>query len=469
MSSKPWDGRFGEGTDVSVEAFTSSIQIDKRLYPYDIEGSIAHCRMLAKVGVITDDEANQMVQGLGRIKHDLDHDKFEFSDNLEDIHMHIEARLSHDLGKVAQKLHTARSRNDQVALDVRMYLRDVTRGLAARLHKLCVILVEMAETHIDTVMPGYTHLQRAQPVLLAHHWMAYYEMFRRDAQRLTDSLKRTNVMPLGAAALAGTTYPIDRQFTAELLDFPAITENSIDAVSDRDFILEFLSAASICMVHFSRMAEELVLWSTSEFGFIELPDAFATGSSIMPQKKNPDIPELVRGKTGRVFGDLMAMLTLMKSLPLSYNRDMQEDKSALFSSVDVLQASIDIFSKMLPKICIQKETMRLAASRGFLNATDMADYLVGRGVPFRKAHEVVGRVVAYGLGCQKELHELSLKELQERSSVFKADIFDHLTLESMISRRTCAGGTAPDMVRAAIEVAKQALACPTADTDKKAQ
>ncbi len=458
MSSKPWDGRFDEGTDASVEAFTSSIQIDKRLYPYDIQGSIAHCRMLAKVGVIANDEATQMIQGLGRIQRDLDHGKFEFSDSLEDIHMHIEARLAQDVGKVAQKLHTARSRNDQVALDVRMYLRDITRGIILKLHKLCAVLVKMAEAHIDTVMPGYTHLQRAQPVLLAHHWMAYYEMFWRDAQRLSDGLKRTNVMPLGSAALAGTTYPIDREYTAELLDFPSISTNSIDAVSDRDFILEFLSAGSICMVHFSRMSEELVLWSSSEFGFIELPDAFATGSSIMPQKKNPDIPELVRGKSGRVMGDLMAMLALMKSLPLSYNRDMQEDKGALFSSVDIVQTTIDIYIKMLPLIRIQKETMRQAASKGFLNATDMADYLVGRGVPFRQAHAVVGQVVTYALGCQKELHELSLEELRENSSAFQKDIFDHLTLEHMISRRLSAGGTATQNVRAAIDQAKQALA-----------
>jgi argininosuccinate lyase len=458
MSDKPWDGRFAESTDTSVEAFTSSIQVDKRLYPYDIEGSMAHCRMLAKVGVITNEEANQLVEGLGHIKRDLDHDHFVFDDSLEDIHMHIEARLLQDVGKVAQKLHTARSRNDQVALGTRMYLREATQKIIAGLQRLRAILVEMAQNHIDIVMPGYTHLQRAQPVLLAHHWMAYYEMFGRDAARFQDSLKRTNVMPLGAAALAGTTYPIDRHYTAELLNFPEVSANSLDTVSDRDFILEFMAAASICMVHFSRMSEEFVLWSSAEFAFIALPDSFATGSSIMPQKKNPDVPELVRGKTGRVFGDLVALLTLMKALPLSYNRDMQEDKPSLFNTVDIVQACLDIYTKMLPKISVDGDRMRQAAESGFLNATDMADYLVGHGVPFRKAHEIVGKAVAYALGQKKELHELTLKELQSFSAQIREEIFSHLTLEHMTSRRLSAGGTAPDNVRAAIEQAQKSMA-----------
>ncbi len=458
MSDKPWDGRFAEGTDTSVEAFTSSIQVDKRLYPYDIEGSMAHCRMLAKVGVITNEEANQLVEGLGHIKRELDHDQFVFDDSLEDIHMHIEARLLQDVGKVAQKLHTARSRNDQVALDTRMYLRDVTRKIIASLHHLQAVLVGLAETHIDVIMPGYTHLQRAQPVLLAHHWMAYHEMFGRDAERFQDSLKRTEVMPLGAAALAGTTYPIDRHYTAELLNFPQVSANSLDTVSDRDFILEFMAAASICMVHLSRMSEEFVLWSSAEFGFITLPDAFATGSSIMPQKKNPDIPELVRGKAGRVFGDLVALLTMMKALPLSYNRDMQEDKPSLFSSVDIVLACLDIYIKMLPKISIDSDRMGQAAETGFLNATDMADYLVGRGVPFRKAHEIAGKAVAYALGVKKELHQLSLKEMQSFSSQIQEEVFTHLTLEHMVSRRQSAGGTARDNVREAIERAKKTSA-----------
>jgi argininosuccinate lyase len=457
MSEKPWDGRFTEGTDISVEAFTSSIQVDKRLYPYDIEGSIAHCRMLAKVGVITDEEANQLVEGLGRIKRDLDYGNFEFSDSLEDIHMHIEARLLDDVGKVAQKLHTARSRNDQVALGTRMFLRDATERIIVGLNQLRQVLVTSAQQHLDTVMPGYTHLQRAQPVLLAHHWLAYYEMFKRDAERFADSLKRTNVMPLGAAALAGTTYPIDRHYTAELLNFPSISANSLDTVSDRDFIMEFLSAASICMVHLSRMSEELVLWSSCEFGFIVMPDAFSTGSSIMPQKKNPDIPELVRGKTGRVFGDLVTLLTLMKSLPLSYNRDMQEDKPSLFEAVDILQSSIDIFTKMLPRIKTNDDVMRRSASSGYLNATDLADYLVGCGMPFRKAHEVVGKAVAYALGKGKELHDLTLKELQSFSKIIGQEVFENLTLEHMISRRLSAGGTARENVKAAIDQAQKDL------------
>lgn len=457
MSDKPWDGRFSEHTDAAVEAFTASIGFDKRLYPYDIQGSVAHCRMLAKVGVITDEEAGVLVEGLWRINRDLDQGKFEFIDSLEDIHMHIEARLFQDVGKVAQKLHTARSRNDQVAVDMRMFLRDATQDLIGLLSQLRQVLVDMAEAHIHVVMPGYTHLQRAQPVLLAHHWMAYCEMFTRDTRRFGDSLQRTNIMPLGAAALAGTTFPIDRHYTAELLGFDGICTNSMDAVSDRDFLLEFLSDASICMVHLSRLCEELVLWSSAEFGFIELADAFSTGSSIMPQKKNPDVPELIRGKTGRIFGDLVALLTLMKSLPLSYNRDMQDDKLAVFSTCDTLSACLDIMTKMLPTVTVKVDAMRQAASQGFLNATDMADYLVGRGVPFRKAHEIVGQAVAYALGKNKELHTLTLKELQSFSNTIQEDLFDHLTLEHMIDRRQSAGGTAPDNVRHAIAIARQSL------------
>jgi argininosuccinate lyase len=342
MAKKLWDGRFSEKTDRIVEDFTSSIDIDKRLYSYDIQGSIAHCRMLAKTSIISEEEALSLIEGLGVIKREIDRGDFQFDQSLEDIHMHIEARLIEKVGKVAQKLHTARSRNDQVVLDVRMYLRDETLNTTHRLVMLQKVIVDLARIHIDVVLPGYTHLQRAQPILLSHHLMAYYEMFSRDAHRFGDCLKRINVMPLGSAALAGTTYPIDREYVAGILDFPEISANSMDAVSDRDFIMEFLSAASICMVHLSRMSEELILWSSSEFGFIELPDSFATGSSIMPQKKNPDVPELVRGKTGRIFGDLISLLTMMKSLPLAYNRDMQEDKTALFSTVDILSQCLDI-------------------------------------------------------------------------------------------------------------------------------
>ncbi len=457
MSEKPWNGRFSEKTDKIVEDFTSSIDIDKRLYPYDIEGSIAHCRMLAKTSIISEEDASSLIEGLGKIKREIDQKNFQFDNSLEDIHMHIETRLVQLAGKAAQKLHTARSRNDQVALDVRMYLRDETLNTIKRLVMLKKVIVDLARTHIDVVLPGYTHLQRAQPVLLSHHLMAYYEMFSRDADRFRDCLERINVMPLGSAALAGTTYPIDRDYTARLLDFPKVSANSMDAVSDRDFIIEFLSAASICMVHFSRMSEEFVLWSSSEFGFIEIPDSFATGSSIMPQKKNPDVPELVRGKTGRVFGDLMAILTIMKSLPLAYNRDMQEDKAALFGTVDILTECIEIYIKMIPKLIINQEAMRQATSTGFLNATDMADYLVTRGMPFRQAHSCVGQAVGYALSKKKELHELTLEELKSFSSLINKDIFDVLTTEEMINRRKSTGGTATENVMAAIKKAEKEL------------
>jgi len=457
MSEKLWSGRFSEKTDRMVEDFTSSIDIDRRLYSYDIEGSIAHCRMLAKVSIISDADALALIEGLGLIKREIERGEFQFDKSLEDIHMHIETRLIEKVGKVAQKLHTARSRNDQVVLDVRMYLRDETLNTVKHLVMLAKVMVNLAKTYIDVVLPGYTHLQRAQPVLLSHHFMAYYEMFSRDIDRFNDGLRRINVLPLGSAAMAGTTYPIDRGYTAQLLDFPKVSANSIDAVSDRDFIMEFLSAASICMVHLSRMSEELILWSSSEFGFIELPDSFATGSSIMPQKKNPDVPELVRGKTGRVFGDLISLLTMMKSLPLSYNRDMQEDKTALFQTVDILKKCIEIYIKMLPKLKINREVMGRAASKGFLNATDMADYLVVSGMPFRQAHGCVGEAVAYALSQKKELHELTLKELKSFSSHIKKDIFKILTTDQMINRRKSFGGTALECVKAAIKEAEREL------------
>lgn len=457
MSEKLWNGRFSEKTDRMVENFTSSIDIDKRLYSYDIEGSIAHCRMLAKAAIISEADALALIEGLGLIKREIERGEFQFEKSLEDIHMHIETRLMEKVGKVAQKLHTARSRNDQVALDVRMYLRDETLSTVKRLVMLGEVIVSLAKKYIDVVLPGYTHLQRAQPVLLSHHFMAYYEMFSRDIDRFNDGLKRINVLPLGSAAVAGTTYPIDREYTAQLLDFPKISGNSIDAVSDRDFIIEFLSAASICMVHLSRMSEELILWSSSEFGFIELPDSFATGSSIMPQKKNPDVPELVRGKTGRVFGDLISLLTMMKAIPLSYNRDMQEDKTALFQTVDILKQCIEIYINMLPKLKINREIMEQATAKGFLNATDMADYLVAGGMPFRQAHACVGEAVAYALSKKKELHELTLKELKSFSSHFKKDIFKILTTDQMINRRKSIGGTALECVKAAIKQAEKEL------------
>ncbi|QTA88567.1 argininosuccinate lyase [Desulfonema magnum] len=457
MSEKPWDGRFSQKTDQITEAFTSSIDIDKRLYAYDIEGSIAHCKMLAKVSVITEDEASSLIQGLETVKKEIAEGNFRFDDSLEDIHMHIETRLAEVVGTVARKLHTARSRNDQVALDVRMYLKAETLNIISLLTELRKAIVDFAKTRTHVVLPGYTHLQRAQPVLLSHHLMAYYEMFSRDTDRFRDGLERVNVMPLGSAALAGTTYPIDRHYTAELLDFPKVSANSIDSVSDRDFIMEFLSSASICMVHFSRISEELILWSSSEFGFIEFSDAFSTGSSIMPQKKNPDVAELVRGKTGGVFGSLIAILTMMKSLPLAYNRDMQEDKKILFDAADTLKACIGIYISMLPTIKINKDIMEQATTTGFLNATDMADYLAAKGMPFREAHNCVGKAVSYALGKKKELHELSLEELKSFSSLISADIFNTLTTEQIISRRKSFGGTAGENVIAAIEKAEKDL------------
>lgn len=460
MADKPWQGRFAEKTDRGVEAFTASIDIDKRLYPYDIEGSIAHCTMLAEASIITADDAAALCKGLEKIKGDLDRGEFEFDDRLEDIHMHIEARLLEEVGTVADKLHTARSRNDQVVLDVRMYLRDETGHVLEALTLMRGVLVKMARDHIEVIMPGYTHLQRAQPVLFSHHLMAYYEMLSRDQDRFRDGLKRIDVMPLGSAALAGTTFPIDRELTANLLNFSEISANSIDSVSDRDFIVEFLSAASLSMIHLSRLSEELVLWSSAEFGFIELPDSFATGSSIMPQKKNPDVAELVRGKTGRVFGDLIALLTLMKSLPLSYNRDLQEDKAPLFNTVDTLLASLDIYARMLPALKINAPAMHRAASKGYLSATDLADYLVTKGLPFRQAHGCVGAAVSYAIEKGKELDELSLDVLQSFSSLIDADVFDILTVDQMIQRRVSHGGTAKANVLAAIEKADNALKKP---------
>ena len=457
MSEKLWAGRFKEKTANVVEKFTSSIDVDRRLYAYDIQGSIAHCRTLAKAAIISAQEAEELIAGLEQVKREIDEGILSYSDALEDIHTHIESRLAEIVGKVAHKLHTARSRNDQVALDVRLYLRDTVDSITRYLIELQTVLVDLAGRHIETVLPGYTHLQRAQPILLAHHLMAYFEMFSRDTERLKDCMVRINIMPLGSAALAGTPHPIDRKYTAELLGFEEVSGNSVDSVSDRDFIIEFLSAAAICMMHLSRLSEELIIWSSAEFGFIELPDAFATGSSIMPQKKNPDVAELIRGKSGRAFGNLMAMLTLMKSLPLSYNRDMQEDKALLFDTVDILTACLEIYIQLLPKLAINKTVMLKAVASGYLNATDMADYLVTKGLPFREAHHCVGQVVRYALGLKKEIHELSLRELQQHAPQIEADIFDYLGIQQMIDRRTSIGGTATQTVKTAIKAAGQKL------------
>jgi argininosuccinate lyase len=457
MSEKLWGGRFDGKTDEGVEAFTSSINVDQRLYPYDIDGSIAHCRMLVKCGIILEEESAALVEGLEKIRSEIAHGQFNFTDRLEDIHMHIESRLAELVGPVSQKLHTARSRNDQVALDVRLYLKDASQQVVSGLMELRKTLVDLASRYIDVIMPGYTHLQRAQPVLFSHHLMAYYEMFARDTERFTEGNKRIDVMPLGAAALAGTPHPIDRHYTAGLLGFAKVSENSIDSVSDRDFIIEFLSAASICMMHLSRFSEELVLWSSSEFRFIELSDSFSTGSSIMPQKKNPDVPELIRGKTARVFGSLVSLLVLMKALPLSYNRDMQEDKEPLFDAADTLFSCIQVFTRMLTQMTVHKNVMEDAVMSGFVNATDMADYLVARGMPFREAHGCAGKAVGYALKNKKELHDLTINEMKSFSDLILDDIFKFLTPRAMIDRRRSWGGTATENVRVAIQRARETL------------
>ena len=442
-SVKPWAGRFTEATNKLVEQYTASIPYDWRLYPYDIAGSMVHAEMLGKQGIITKKEADRIVRGLEEILKEISSGSFPFSEELEDIHMNIESRLIDRIGAVGGKLHTARSRNDQIALDIRMYLRDEIVGLHDLLKALQKVLVKLADEHSDTVLPGYTHLQRAQPVLLGHHLLAYYEMFERDRGRLEDCFRRVNVMPLGAGALAGTVLPIDRHFVARQLGFSGLCENSMDAVSDRDFAIEFTAACAQIMMHLSRLSEEMVIWSSAEFGFITISDAFTTGSSIMPQKKNPDVAELTRGKTGRVYGSLMALLTLMKGLPLAYNRDMQEDKEPLFDSADTVSLALSVFTEMLKGITIHEETMRKAADDGFITATDLADYLVRKGMPFRQAHEVVGRAVlrASGLGCG--LGDMPLVEYKQLSPLIREDVYDALSLEASVSRRTSYGGTAP--------------------------
>ena len=457
MSEKLWGGRFSESTDELVEKINASIGFDKRLYSQDIKGSIAHVKMLAHESIITEAEADSIVKGLLTVHTQIENNEVKYSDALEDIHMHVEDALGKVTGDVAKKLHTGRSRNDQIALDVRMYLKDEINLIIDLLNQLQMTIIQKAHDHIDVIMPGYTHLQRAQPVLFSHHLMAYYEMFKRDMQRFEGCFERTDVMPLGTAALAGTTYPVNREFVKDLLEFSKVSENSIDAVSDRDFVVEFISAASITMIHLSRFSEELILWSSSEFSFITISDAFTTGSSIMPQKKNPDVAELVRGKTGRVIGNLVTIVTLLKSLPLAYNKDMQEDKEPLFDTVDTLKICLDVYVRMIPNIKINKERMYDACSKGFLNATDLADYLTVKGVPFRESHSLSGQLVAYALENKKELHDLSLKEFQKFSSLIEDDLFEYLTLESMIKRRNSYGGTNFDNVKSAIAKAFKEL------------
>jgi argininosuccinate lyase len=456
MSEKPWAGRFTQPTDQFVEEFTASIDFDKRLYRYDIQGSIAHARMLARQQIITQEDAAAIIAGLEAILNDIEAGGFEFKVSLEDIHMNIEARLIERIGPVGGKLHTARSRNDQVALDIRLYLRDELREIRQYLDRLQDALLSQAEKNLGVIMPGYTHLQTAQPVLFSHHMLAYYEMFCRDTGRLDDLARRVNIMPLGAGALAGTTFPIDREYVAEQLGFDGVTRNSLDSVSDRDFALEFCAAGSILMMHLSRLSEELILWSSADFNFIELTDAFCTGSSIMPQKKNPDVPELVRGKSGRVYGNLMSLLTLMKSLPLAYNKDMQEDKEPLFDTIDTVKGSLKIFADMIAQMGVKAESMRIAAARGFSTATDVADYVVRKGLPFRQAHEVVGKTVRYCIENNREIEELTLEEFRTFSDLIDADIYDYVTLEASVNARRATGGTAREAVQREIQRARQA-------------
>ncbi|MBI5408747.1 MAG: argininosuccinate lyase [Nitrospirae bacterium] len=451
---KLWGGRFKEKTQKTVESFTSSLSFDIRLWKYDIEGSIAHVKMLGKRKIVPMKDVESILRGLEEIGEEIQAGKFKFREDLEDVHMNLEHALIKKLGPVGGKLHTARSRNDQVALDLRLYLRDEISSILKLIKGFQKALVSTAEKHVDTVMPGYTHLQKAQPVLLAHHLLAYFEMLARDGERFEDCLKRVNVMPLGSAALAGTTLPIDRKYAARLLKFPRISENSMDAVSDRDFAIEFISASSVLMMHLSRLSEEIIIWNTDQFAFIELPDAFTTGSSIMPQKKNPDVLELTRGKAGRVFGNLTAMLTMMKGLPLAYNRDMQEDKEPVFDTVDTVKACLQILTELMPRVRFNKEAMAKAAEGGFLTATDLAEYLVKKGMPFREAHEVTGEVVAYCIDNQKTLSDLNLNELKMFSELIGEDAAGYLTVRASVDGRNSYGGTSKKTVLARIKQIK---------------
>ncbi|WP_227764234.1 argininosuccinate lyase [Zhaonella formicivorans] len=454
---KLWGGRFQKETDRLVEDFHSSISFDQRLYKQDIRGSIAHARMLGKIGVLTQEEADTIIAGLQDILKDIEAGQVEFEIGAEDIHMNIEKLLTARVGEVGKKLHTARSRNDQVALDTRLFVKEEIQEICQLILKLQEVILNLSEAHLETVMPGYTHLQKAQPITFAHHLMAYFQMLQRDYERFQDCLKRADVMPLGSGALAGTTFPLDRQMVAEELGFAKITLNSLDGVSDRDYIIELASAASILMMHFSRLCEEIILWSSDEFRFIDLDDAYSTGSSIMPQKKNPDVAELIRGKTGRVYGHLMGLLTMMKSLPLAYNKDMQEDKEALFDTVDTVKKCLMTITPMLQTMKVNKERMAAGAKGGFTNATDVADYLAKKGVPFREAHAIVGRLV---LKCVQEgrvLEDLTLEEYKYFSPVFAEDIYTAISIQECVSKRNVPGGPAKEAVLASIDAGKKWL------------
>ena len=454
---KLWGGRFSEPTDAFVERFTASVGFDQRMYAADIRGSIAHATMLAKVGILTKKEKEAIVNGLTAIKEEIEAGKFEWLIKLEDVHMNIESRLTDKIGATGKKLHTGRSRNDQVSTDIRLYVRDEIDTVCALIRAVQTGIITLAEHEAGTIMPGFTHLQTAQPVTFGHHLLAWFEMLERDHSRMLDCRKRMNQCPLGAAALAGTTYPIDRELTAELLGFDQCTENSLDSVSDRDFAIELCAAASLIMTHLSRFSEELVLWTSSQFDFIELPDRFCTGSSIMPQKKNPDVPELIRGKSGRVTGHLVSLLMLMKGQPLAYNKDNQEDKEPLFDTLDTVKDCLKAYADMVPAIKPKKANMRQAAAKGYATATDLADYLVKKGMAFRDAHEVVGKSVAYGIRHGKDLSELTLAELQQFSATIDHEVYAVLTLEGSVNARNHIGGTAPAQVKAAIKRAKARL------------
>ncbi|MTI85675.1 MAG: argininosuccinate lyase [Firmicutes bacterium] len=445
--SKLWSGRFQKKTSHLVDDFHSSISFDKRLYKYDIQGSIAHAKMLGKTGILTAGEAEKIVNGLREVLDDIEAGKAEFSVAAEDIHMNVEQLLTEKIGPLGKKLHTGRSRNDQVALDMRMYVKAEITEVGLLLWQLQETILDLAEDNTETVMPGYTHLQRAQPVTLAHHLTAYFMMFDRDAERLRDCYRRADVMPLGAGALAGTTFPLDRHFVAEELGFRAVTENSLDSVSDRDFVVEFTSAAALIMMHLSRFCEEIILWSSAEFGFVELDDSYSTGSSMMPQKKNPDVAELVRGKSGRVFGSLQSLLTMLKGLPLAYNKDMQEDKEPLFDAVDTVKKCLMVFGPMISTMQVRNAAMKKAAGGGFTNATDLADYLVNKGLPFREAHEVVGKIVWYCMEHKKDLEHLSLDEYREFSPAVKEDVYTFIATDRCVAARNIYGGPAPETVR----------------------
>ena len=456
-TNKLSSARFAQETDAFVEIFTASVDFDQRMAIQDIEGSLAHAKMLCKIGILTDAERDDIIKGLGIIAKEIEDGNFNWSIKQEDVHMNIEARLTELIGIAGKKLHTGRSRNDQVATDIRLYLRSEITTIISQLTRLQNALLDLAEKNTSTIMPGFTHLQVAQPVTFGHHLMAWFEMLSRDKERLQDCRKRINIMPLGAAALAGTSYPIDREMTAKLLGFSRPSNNSLDSVSDRDFAIEFAAAGSIIMVHLSRFSEELVLWASAQFNFIDIPDAFCTGSSIMPQKKNPDVPELVRGKSGRVIGHLTSLLILMKGQPLAYNKDNQEDKEPLFDTADTLINSLRAFADMMPHIEAKKDNMYNAAKQGFATATDLADYLVRKGMTFRDAHEVVGLAVRLGVDTNRDLSEIALAELQQFSAEISEDVFDILTLEGSVAARKHIGGTAPKTVKVAIQSAREQL------------